>query len=450
MADMFTEKAEEALKINEERLPEIKVGNVIGRVVLAATAFFLATNIAYQTYKSVNELFRSEAEKIIEDKYHMNIMYTGPMDIRNKYLFNIADVLNKESRISSLNVREIDVLSNNILLMPFYQQMHKILLGGCSGQYNTIFDKIDLFTGYMDIITHEITHAKEDSLSDKHPEFAAQWLELSNDSSGNSLYNTFWSYLSRRLMIINKFNVDTSDYDEMTKKNLDLGFISNYARTNMSEDIAELCEEILHNPIRVYNSRSNEVLMKKVKLAENYGIIPKEFTEYMKIVYEDFDSKQRYKYVMMSSERKAHDFAIYSINNLEEFITKHPQSIYVPEARVNKVVWYEYMNYHAGENTLEQIKEECLKILKSDYKPSEYYYNALCGMMYYHADDKSKYFEAPIIDFQDIQYVGNMTQKERMFLDAAIQYYSGYDEREDIRIIYNGVNDILEKLGLLK
>ncbi|MBI1969733.1 hypothetical protein HYS48_03475, partial [Candidatus Woesearchaeota archaeon] len=176
------------------------------------------------------------------------------------------------------------------------------------------------------------------------------------------------------------------------EENERLGFVSDYARTNIHEDIAETGSEIDIDTMGIsttafYNGNINPTVLAKLRVGENYGIIQKgtvAFLELEALYFTTFGERGSF------NKKQAEDFLFAS----EAFLQQHPDSVYETTVRSHRGSIFKYYSISHPEKIREAIAEYerclmvpfkdvvdyrvCLQHLEESYRRLENY--ALAGV----------------------------------------------------------------------
>jgi hypothetical protein len=293
------------------------------------------------------------------------------------------------------------------------------------GHYRSDRDEIMLaFDFNRWTVHHEIKHDKATDVLREHSEFEDAWKKLAQDSNGNSLYLT-----NEEQKLYWKKNADRSSLEPKQNPlvNRRLGFVSNYARLNMQEDIAELCEAVESDPdcmagYVLSDEKEDANIKGKLLLAAQHQLIPKEFVEYATL-------HPLYRQCLVGRGLISSPDVIGTyLKESEEFLEAHPASVYATQIH-HRRGWI--MEQSAG--NLTQYREalaEYHDALQTKYKDGTFYVMALGSI----ADLHGRLGES---------------DKERLYHDAEKEYY---DRRTagDMLLSVRGVNDFLQAHGELQ
>lgn len=261
----------------------------------------------------------------------------------------LNNVFYRELRERPFDVSKVEIVSDNYWKKPILEQVVFLTKKPFEGMYNPIDDSILLSPGAdSGTIHHEIKHARTHEAPE---ELLQQWSELAVDAKGNTLYEHPFRTSCTRLRGIGSFvNKERKPQEENER----LGFISNYARTNVLEDIAELGEmgevyyigfiphlgysrQIRFIPhldySRQYSGEKNERIAAKVALAQEYGILPAEFSEFVELqsfVHQPIPGGWSQSSLYYSDKEMVNEF----FSKSEQFLSEHCKSIYEAEVRM--------------------------------------------------------------------------------------------------------------------
>ncbi|MBI5390261.1 hypothetical protein HZB02_02130 [Candidatus Woesearchaeota archaeon] len=280
-------------------------------------------------------------------------------------------------------------------------------------------------------VYHEIKHAKMDTLLRKNPEFLEKWKQLATDDNGKSLYLTSLEKICSRIR-----SLFVNDQEKKSDENLRLGFMSQYARTDVSEDIAVLCGTVEENPREFIPllmrkgyaddaglSPQNPKIAAKVRLAEQYGLIPQEFTEYLSL-------EEMYSRSIISENRvlrkgldpdEYHELLATSKQFLEAaqtFVNKYPTSIYYSKVSSLRAFLIEEM---ADTPNDKEVISAYRQVLKAPWKDPVEYRRALNVLA--NLEERAK----------------TADNNPRFWRDAYDQYSQAYRDG-NINTVINGLN----------
>lgn len=397
-----------------------KFGKCLKIVTIPVILFHGATQIVYWGNDIINGL--NPSEKRIEFKKEFGFPIRGwekdienqPKDISDMGIIFYQEKLEKPFDIGSVRIR-----SNHYLKKSIVQQIDDAVFSnlGYYTYYGIVID--DLI--FKSTISHEIKHAKTFDIIKKNPEFIEKWKELANDEYGNSLYFNNKEQMQVYMGLEYLVNEDKIKEEENKK----LGFVTNYARTNPYEDIAELgelAEMDVTSFIEWFGYKyepKNEKIIAKVKLAQEYGIIPMEFSEYVMLENVLYDAVVGNE--LRWNSKKADEFFDLS----GKFLEKNKETTYQCELR-NKRAWIIQHRFDDEESVIAAISEYKLSV-KAKYKDPVSYKNSL--------ESLSKCYK--ILDCDE---------ESKTYNDALKEYEKRYD-KGDVLLGKRGVNDFLTSRG---
>ncbi len=253
---------------------------------------------------------------------------------------------------------------------------------------------------YSSTLIHEIKHAKTFDVIFKDPSFLVKWM----DAMG------FFEFKNR------------SEVED--------AFVSDYAKTNVFEDIAEFTgfmETILGAEF-VNEYKDNEFISKRLELAIEYGLTAKEFPKLMKIV----ELYHSYFLERLQNNFKAR-YETFS-KECDEFLNENPSSnfeINVREMKAFSAKQLVFANVLDVKEAVELYKDA----LKSGFKDPAAYNDILHELLNFYSPE-----------FPDKR---TLSTNEYKTVVAAIQEYDYRLENGDIYLSERGVNDFLEQRGFL-
>ncbi|MBU1849680.1 MAG: hypothetical protein KKH40_03035 [Nanoarchaeota archaeon] len=397
-------------------------------ILIGATILTLQAENIYRHIKN----FIKPNEITQEFKEEFKIPLKGH-DYNLKYLPNIrslAFALKREQIELPYTLKNFRIKPNNFFRQELTEQINTIFGTEYSGYYNPMSKNIAINELVCtSTVHHEIKHAKTFDTLKKHPEFKKQWKEIAKDENGNSPYlNGFFQFCGRVILLNNLVPIDTlSSLDDLKE-----GFVSDYAKTNFYEDVAELGTEVeLGYSIGSITgldyficdkSNKNTRIQKKITLLAEHQIIPAEYPEFAKLKEKYFES---FGSEFGSTDKEKGEIFLEAS---KEFIKKHPDTIYkstIYKARgeINNNLAYYYPNQLERMNLMVQ---EYKQALKCEYQ--EFYETSMI------LDELTNYY-----------YQINDSAKENMCREASINYLT-HDLKEAIHIT-NSTTKLLESRG---
>ncbi len=405
------------------------VKSLAKRMLLGVALFHGTTQLAYLGNDIYNSLAPSQQRQEFKQEFGFPVK-GWKKDVENgkENLSTIADVIEKERKEMNFELDSVRVRGKGYIKQNFIDQIDAIIFNPVSGYYSENgISKTIVLDNYVkgDTLHHEIKHAKTFCIAEKHPEFLEKWQALATDENGKSLYLTGREQACSRLRglgsLINKEK-------QISFKNEKLGFISNYARTNVWEDIAELCAEAETDSCKLakllYSDEKNPKIIAKVNLAQEYGIIPKEFSEYLRV--KDLFQKSWLDEFSYDTEK----LEVF-LRESEQFIKKYPSAIYECEIRTDRGFAIRNKRAKSEKEGARKAIHEYKLSLNSHYKDAVSYIGAMNGLA------------------RCYQTLGNR-KKASVCKDAEAEYWKRF-KSGDIKLTIKGVNDFLiahgENLG---
>ena len=300
-------------------------------------------------------------------------------------LSTISKIIEREQHELPFMLNSIDIESENYLKRGIFGQAGTFFNYG--GVYNSFTNIIAIknYAGTVDpsLIHHEIKHAKEHQISKNNPEFKKQWKALTYDSQGESLYLSLSEQLCNR--IIGLQSVVDKNKTRNDSANRDFGFITSYARTNFYEDVAEIGTFAEDMPVSDYRydvlyEQRNPRILAKVKLAEEYGIVPKGFLDYVWLRNLEDSMVKIGNY---PSWGLIPDATVDYLMESERFLEHYPDSVY--EAKIRSVRgdimshFVKYGEYGGLMFTADEALAEYKQGLTATYKDPWSYEQSMIG-----------------------------------------------------------------------
>ena len=445
------------LLTTEIHLPDIasgikKIKNNAKRIAkntaLAALMLVAANQAYYLANDTYNTIRPSAVRKTFQSTFKFPLKgWSEDVDSGKSSITILANVLEKETREGTLELSDIRIESNYFLKKPFLDQLSYIFQTGHAGYYFPLLKTLVLQNNNSkwgvkqeaNVIHHECKHAKTETIVRAHPELLSKWSALAENHSHESYYLTELEQAASGLRFIGPL-VKKKIADPKNEK---LGFISDYARTNVFEDIAELCAEAETSTFssKKWLSDENNLIMKKLKLAQKYGLIPAEYIEFARLTNE-CNQKVIEGYGVNSKEAEKW------FKKSEAFLKAHPKTIYESEIRLDRaflkehgagalISWRQFYDSlpdkAAWEKRMHTIKESAIEEYKAalncDYKTCLTYFSALSAITRIYGPDL------------------NDAKMESIFSNAQKLYWQRYENTNNISLSVN-VNDFLKENGV--
>ncbi len=240
------------------------------KIAVAAYLFIAATQIPYLANKVYQALHPSAIRQEFQEEFAFPIQgWEEDIEDNPRQISLIAGVLYQERAELPFNLDSFKVQSDQYLKWNLLEQASAIVWGGSDkGSYYlnkiTVENKATTST-----VRHEIKHAKTKQIAKNHPEFVSRWEALASNEQGQSLYGSLLENILGRLYWLENFTPPTRFSAQENEKK---GFVSNYARTDVLEDIAELGTLAEENPLAFEGWLSpeggNALIARKVALAQ--------------------------------------------------------------------------------------------------------------------------------------------------------------------------------------
>jgi hypothetical protein len=414
-------------KVKKKRFRKIRKGLKYG--ILAGLLLHAGSQLTYWANDIYHAIKPSTHRAKFEEQFGFPLKgWSGDIERDQQNVSMIADTIARERQGRDFRLESIRIRDRNYLKQPIWDQFDSIITIPSSGYY--ILDRIVL-DDYVQKSTlhHECKHAKAYDIIAEHPEFLEKWKILARDKSGESLYLSEGEQICSRVRGLGSL-VDGKK--QIFSENEKLGFISNYARTNVHEDIAELCEAAETNSQSFKEflfggpEYRNDILAKKIALAQEYGLIPAEFTDFVKLEDMFLDSAVWHGYI---DQEKAQPF----MRESEEFLNKNPNSVYESQLRSSRayVLSQGIHGYPKPRNSVDDVIREYRGVLTSEYKEGFVYAGAL-----------QKLSEIYNLELRD-------EKTSDIFVDAEREYWKRFKEGV-VDLSRNGVNDFLTEKGIEK
>lgn len=407
-----------------------KIRKSIKYGLLAGALLHAGTQVAYwanNIYHAINpSVYRAKFEE------QFGFPLKGWSDDIEGNLQNVSIIANgieRERMSGGLDVASIRIKDENYFKQPMWDQFGSLFFNPasyCAGKWIVLCDY-----ARRDTLHHECKHAKTWDIDKEHPEFLDRWRDLAKTESGESLYLSIGNQICSRVkgldFLVNRIR-------ETSSENRRLGFVSDYARTNVWEDIAEVGEAAETNPHALsellFGEEKENAIAKKIALAQAYKLIPAECTEFLEL--ENMYSNCSGFHGSIDQE-KAQSFMKAS----EEFFRRNPKSVYESELRSNRayVFLHGMRGWPSPRNTIADAVKEYKKVLTTEYKDGVSYAAALTHLreLYYG-------WEGYGLEIKD-------EETSKIFSEAEREYWNRF-KNGAVDLSKRGVNDFLIKKGI--
>lgn len=390
---------------------------------LAAKVFrrSLQAVIGFHLLTQVNYCIRGTSQSKERDEFEREFGFAvqgfrGDVEENKEKLSEIADAVQKEKIEKPFDLTAIRISSKHYVGKSIFGQLeHLAIKGGeaYSGINYPLIGRIYINSDsvHSSTVHHEIKHAKTDSLLLNRPEFKQRWVALAVDDDGNDLYTGYVNWVLSKARFVGKWvtRKEVKDYEKA-------GFITSYAALGFYEDVAETCEEAesrnsfsIDKLIKLLYMEKNEKIIAKINLAQEYDLIPAEFSDYI-LLQKSFQEKEESKEALG---------ALLAESGI--FLAEHPASVYEITLRKKRGRMLE-----KEERYVDAIAEYKLGLL-TEYK--------------YHDD-----YPDLLSDISDCYRKMNKTENSGLYSKAKERYELGW-KANDIHIAVHGVNDFLRENG---
>ena len=339
---------------------------------------FVHTNYFLKQARDQDRDVRRQLERIIGIPVHGT-------SVSSYAAANIADIVARENYTTQLRISSINVISKNFFERTLLEQV-MVDLESSAGFYVPGTDFASVCSS-RENITHELKHAKTFRLP-RLSMFLEAWRKTMDPLPKKEM--TFpW-------MMKEKKDSSTVSVFERTKR----GYISSYAEKNVFENIAELCMEVeesnyLFDNI-LYGPRRMERISEQVDLAQKYGLIPAEFSQfiYLRTLYNASWDTEKNKGVYNGEDQARPGYI--DVPRMKEFMAAsasflhdHPRSIYLGDVRsfrgnvIYSNAWH-LQKHGAGkgkhDKEIGQAMEEYLDGLRTPIKTDQGYFSCIIGL----------------------------------------------------------------------
>lgn len=388
-----------------------KIARKIGIVALPIALFHAGTQIAYWTNSFVNQETNMRNEFNQEFGFPIN-GWQKDIEENGAAMSHLAAIINKEMIERKFSINALNMMSDSYAKKNLMQQVDFMLAGNLA-YYFSLSNTIGLNDDFaIPTAIHEIKHAKTYDIIKEDSSFLEKWGRLSENYLGDSMYNNLLDEIRLSVRPFNKVNMSI---DQLAGQQM-LGFVNKYADRNVYEDIANLCELAEDKPETfiswIYGNNKNEKIINKVKLAEEYKLLPEEFSEYVLLL-------KRYNALGYEENTCLKADITNFIVRSRAFLEKHKDTVY--ESRIRN------MNGKLFESKgiLSEAIFEYRRSLTSSYKGIPEYKDALVGLndvyLIYGQNKKAKIYREALREFERRVQWGDVLLSKRGLRDYLVR-----------------------------
>lgn len=397
-----------------------KARNLGNKLLLALALLHGATQLNYTANKVADRILPSPQNQAFQKEFGTRLSGYSSKE-EGMELSKLAEVMQKERIQRPFELSSITIEPESYLQKSLLGQLDQLFFTPSSGLYCA--NRIWLGKHERrNVAHHEIKHKKTFEIIDKHPELLIRWSNIAKDEKGKSLYDSPVVQVCSRIKGLSSI---VKRDDKLNKDNKNLGFVSDYARTNVYEDIAETCSELsdtlFDNMIEMLNSdKKGDKLIAKVKLAQEYSLLPPGIIEYARLKV-----KERWCWEGRGIRSKA-DVQEY-FKESENFLRTNPNSIYESEIRESRAYIMSTSIMNGDYKQSREIAAKEFKLsLNSSYKDVIAYAASLEHLSNIYRSKENK----------------PLTQ---LYENAGIEFWKRFHSG-DIHLTSRGVNDLLSKV----
>lgn len=282
---------------------------------------------------------------------------TGYIDITEQEM-------KRANKVRPVSVRAVHVVSprKNGRIHESYDIFDK---PGVTGKYeaDTIYAKANADSPYdfRNTVQHELVHDQLEDVKMENPGYLPNWVGIAAGIYGSDPYLSPTEQETIEKGGLGALPAHRKDLESIRKR----GFMTVYSQMDPDEDAVELCLEARMRPEQFIGMLGNPEYQKieeKVRLAQKARLIPEEF-------YEAVDAL-RYTIAVglanISGDSQAQQVAAQGLRKAEDFLNRHPGSIYEANVRESLAGAYESMSMNSSTNY--QPREQGTPIPSASYK----------------------------------------------------------------------------------
>ncbi|HLC66183.1 MAG TPA: hypothetical protein VJK52_00930 [Candidatus Nanoarchaeia archaeon] len=264
------------------------------KLAIGAVLLHASTQVAYWANDAYHAVRPSEVRASFKNEFGVPLRgWSADIEERRDVIDSIRGVLRIEQSEGPLHITAVRIESDKYLKKSLFEQIAGTFGTGYSGCFFRPTGGIILKpSANPETVHHEIKHAKAYALLRTRPEFHVRWRSLTESIAGKDGYDSLaWRICARtkglQYLLRPQVRIREIPPSLVWAEGYEIdGFVSDYARTNIHEDIAELGEqaEWLKLSLRYPDiGRQSPAITDKFSLAEEYGLIPPGFSKFKEI-----------------------------------------------------------------------------------------------------------------------------------------------------------------------
>lgn len=427
------------------------------KLALAGVLFHGATQLNYTRNDISNAVSPSPIRSEFKEKFGFPIRgWEADIEKQENFVTNVSDAVHREKTECDFDLSCIRVDSRNYLKRNLLDQFGDLFLEPYAGVYvpKGLGNKIGLNGNVgIDTLHHEIKHRKAFKYCDS--DFYKKWKALATDENGNSLYNGQIRTGLGRIKLLGKLFRSSTSVRECEEQ----GFVSDYARSNVDEDIAETCMNAESNPEKFTDwffgfesyegkvTSPNQKIIGKVRLAQEKKLIPKEFEEYIALKrLEKSISRGYYNGWGTDGEHnRPEDY----VTESKKFLDKHSNSVYECPIRQMRAWCLKSIGltkacHESAENDRKGVRGTYEKLLKEEMQPVITEYKRALTAEY----KEGVAYACSLNGLSEVYEHVLRDSKTAEIIEKADKVYYDRHHKGDVQLSYDGVNNYLESHGI--
>lgn len=362
-----------------------KLKKVVKKSLNSAIVLAMYLHISTQTVYFANDIYHSYNPTSIRTEFKNRFGFpikgwNTEIEAKPKKIKELTDIIKKENKSSNFNITHIRVISDNYFKKNILDQMNDWVSSGFNGYYQSYSDTISINSdANKSVIHHEIKHAKAFEILEQFPHFFEQWETISSEES----YLPFVKRIASRFRGLESFIDKKSNLENLVN-----GFINDYSRVHVHEDIAEICSMAEVNPEHLSSLSIYSKIKAKTMLAEEYNLIPRGFNDYSEIRL-DFENCFSDSFQQICPE----NFNFF-LEQSQNYLSTHSNTEYDARICYYRGIIYYYKSIHES-NLLNKAIEEFQKAINRPNENVKLYvetFNWLSLCYDIKGDDKSSKF----------------------------------------------------------
>lgn len=323
-----------------------RISRTVGPLIIAYAIahLFSPWNLNQMTTK------QTRMERKFKDHYGITVKTNNPDSLNTAFYNALYQTLQRENFIGKTGIKKIIQEDSTLHDKPLFYML-KSLIHKHGGQYLPLLKEVSIVEmkkkglqetihEYNTITHHEFKHDRLLSALIENKNLKDDWISISQRT------NRGYMPLDEQIEFMLNTGIYSSEDSITEKERLDNkvqlfedGFVENYARFNIHEDHAKLCEYIeneysINDATDLFSMYFSDTIdhgkiEQKINLAQEIGSVDNSFSDYFKLKKEFLD-------IYFQGKTNFKEF----LENSEIFLEENPHSMYTQEVKKGRLAIY--------------------------------------------------------------------------------------------------------------